>query len=1084
MQRFLQLVFWCALFVICAQTGFAQFYQGTNMEFGKNRIQYREFTWYYYPSKNFDVYYYNGGEAMAQYTFFNAESDLADLQKFFDYSLDERIQILTFINQGEFKQSNLGLLSAEQQNVGGTATILGNKMFVYYQDSYATLHKQIRENIAQVLFSQLMYGGSWKDVLKNATMLSVPEWYEKGIVSYASNGMDTRTDTRVRDLMQNSRFKSLNFYEGDDAREVGKCFWHFISEVYGGNVIPNILYMAQASKSIEGGFMYVLGLNLEQLSMEFRKFYLDRASAFRNEVIPGVEPMPYNVSDSAFKAWRMQQTLMGDVEVKYKKRYHYSHFTLSPDQKHVAYVTHEMGQFRIWLYSIETKTTECILKRDYLMDRPADETYPVLAWHPSSEILTYTYEERANVWMGNYQLTEQEHTLRELHHLDKILDMEYSPDGKRLIMSAVRIGQTDLYLFQTLGSNQEQLTFDPWDDMHPTFIDGGERILFSSNRTDDTLRTDLDMAPMRAEKDVYIFDLNKRSKYLKRITDTPADEDYPEEFAKNQFTFLSNETGVYNQAIAVVDSAISTIDTTIHYRYFTRITPISSYHRDVLESEYDPQSNTWLQVFERNNQPHVFISSMHQVTREQSLERVLDSIPAKIQGASLQEYAIKKREGEVNIRQYVFEDEEKNYTYEKEIARIQPAQETTTADTALALSRPLTYRLNFAADRVVAQLSNNFFNPVYQNYTGSSPSSISPGLSGTTQFGITDLFEDYRIVGGVRTNFGIDNSEYGVSFERLRDRWDRKIVFSRQSQRIQQGFSVYKLISNDIAYTVKYPFSEVFSFRLRGDYRLDRLITQSNDLQTLDAGNQTEVNLSVKSELVFDNTMSLGLNLYRGTRWKVWAERYQKADIQNLTDLNVVGFDFRHYQKIHRSLIAAIRFAGVTSFGDYKIINYFGGVDNWIFQRVDNSTPISTSEPYRFQSFVGPMRGFYVNARNGNTAAVINAEVRWPVFRYLMKTPIKSDFLQTFQLVGFCDVGSAWTGWNPYNNQNLFNQTIVTQNPITVTISNNREPIVAGYGFGMHARLLGYFVRADWAWGVDDGRVLPRVFHLSLNLDF
>ncbi|MFO5527212.1 MAG: hypothetical protein ACLBM1_05160, partial [Cuspidothrix sp.] len=111
---------------------------------------------------NFDVYYYNGGEAMAQYTFFNAESDLADLQKFFDYSLDERIQILTFINQGEFKQSNLGLLSAEQQNVGGTATILGNKMFVYYQDSYATLHKQIRENIAQVLFSQLMYGGSWK----------------------------------------------------------------------------------------------------------------------------------------------------------------------------------------------------------------------------------------------------------------------------------------------------------------------------------------------------------------------------------------------------------------------------------------------------------------------------------------------------------------------------------------------------------------------------------------------------------------------------------------------------------------------------------------------------------------------------------------------------------------------------------------------------------------------------------------------------------------------------------------------------------------------------------------------------------
>lgn len=1084
MRQFLQFALFLLLYVLLAHSASAQFYQGTNMEFGKNRVQYREFSWYYYPSKNFDVYYYNGGESMAQYVYLHAESDLNDLQKYFDYSLDERIQILTFINQGEFRQSNLGLLSAEQQNVGGTATILGNKMFLYYQDSHATLHKQMRENIAQVLFAQLMYGGSWKDVLKNATLLSVPEWYEKGIISYAANGMDARSEARVRDLMHNGKFRSLNFFEGEDARELGLGFWHFITEVYGGNVIPNILYMAQASKSIEGGFMYVLGLNLEQLSSEFKRFYLDRAMANRNEVIPGVEPMPYGVSDEEFKKWRQQQSWMGDLQVKSKSKYHYSHFTLSPDAKHIAYVTHEMGQFRIWIYNSDSQKALCILKRDYLMDRPADETYPVLAWHPSGEILTYAYEERANVWMGNYQLSKDEHTLRELHHLDKILDMEYSPDGKRIIMSAVRIGQTDLYLYQTLGSNQEQLTFDPWDDLHPTFIDGGERVIFSSNRSDDTLRSDVEMTAMRDKKDVYIFDLTHRSKFLKRITDTPADEDFPEELGTNQYTFLSNESGVYNKSLAVVDSAISAVDTTIHYRYFTRITPLSSYRRDVLEAEYFPQSNTWFEVFELNNQPHVFVSNMHSAMESFKADSPGDTASTNTPEYLLQQYTVKQRTGEVNIRQYTFEDEEKNYTYEKEIARIQPAQGEAVSDTVITIPRPITYRLNFATDRVVAQLSNNFFNPVYQNYTGSSPSSISPGLSGTTQFGITDLFEDYRIVGGVRTNFGIDNSEYGVSFEKLKDRWDRKWVFSRQSQRIQQGFSVYKLISNDVAFTMKYPFNEVFSFRVRSDYRLDRLITQSNDLQTLDAANQNEINLSVKSELVFDNTISLGLNLYRGTRWKIWAERFQKADIQNLTDLNVIGFDFRYYQKIHRSLIAAVRFAGVSSFGDYKIINYFGGVDNWIFQRVDQSTPISTTEPYRFQSFVGPMRGFYVNARNGNTAAVINAEIRWPLFRYLMKSPIKSDFLQTFQLVGFFDVGSAWTGWNPYNNQNLFNQTVVTQNPVTVTISNNREPIVAGYGFGMHARLLGYFVRADWAWGIDDGRVLPRVFHLSLNLDF
>ncbi|MFT6410835.1 MAG: hypothetical protein ACJA15_001659, partial [Flavobacteriales bacterium] len=48
----------------------------------------------------------------------------------------------------------------------------------------------------------------------------------------------------------------------------------------------------------------------------------------------------------------------------------------------------------------------------------------------------------------------------------------------------------------------------------------------------------------------------------------------------------------------------------------------------------------------------------------------------------------------------------------------------------------------------------------------------------------------------------------------------------------------------------------------------------------------------------------------------------------------------------------------------------------------------------------------------------------------------------------------------------------------------NREPIIWGYGFGLRSRLLGYFVRADWAWGVDDGMIMDRVFSISLSTDF
>jgi hypothetical protein len=32
--------------------------------------------------------------------------------------------------------------------------------------------------------------------------------------------------------------------------------------------------------------------------------------------------------------------------------------------------------------------------------------------------------------------------------------------------------------------------------------------------------------------------------------------------------------------------------------------------------------------------------------------------------------------------------------------------------------------------------------------------------------------------------------------------------------------------------------------------------------------------------------------------------------------------------------------------------------------------------------------------------------------------------------------------------------------------------------------LLGYFMRFDWAWGIENRQVLPHVFYFSMSLDF
>ena len=244
-------------------------------------------------------------------------------------------------------------------------------------------------------------------------------------------------------------------------------------------------------------------------------------------------------------------------------------------------------------------------------------------------------------------------------------------------------------------------------------------------------------------------------------------------------------------------------------------------------------------------------------------------------------------------------------------------------------------------------------------------------------------------------------------------------------------------------------------------------------------------------EYIFDNTHSLGKNLYSGTRYKFFGELYQQVN-GNFDNLAIIGVDFRNYFKIHRNLIWANRFAASTNFGSSRLIYYLGGVDNWT-----NVTPLKTptfiplseirideSKNYVYQTVATNMRGFSQNIRNGTSFALINSEIRWPVIKYLANFPISNSFLENFQVVGFFDIGTAWSGPHPWAKQNAYDNDIIERNPITIIIDANRDPIVAGYGFGVRSQLFGYFIRLDWAWGIENYQLLPRVFYLSLSLDF
>ncbi|NJN77319.1 MAG: hypothetical protein HC803_02500 [Saprospiraceae bacterium] len=202
--------------------------------------------------------------------------------------------------------------------------------------------------------------------------------------------------------------------------------------------------------------------------------------------------------------------------------------------------------------------------------------------------------------------------------------------------------------------------------------------------------------------------------------------------------------------------------------------------------------------------------------------------------------------------------------------------------------------------------------------------------------------------------------------------------------------------------------------------------------------------------------------------------------------LGIVGLDARHYQKLDRHSILAVRLSAATSFGNEKMLYYLGGTDNWLFPRFEENIPVDPTVGYAYQALATNLRGFNSNIRNGNSFAVANFELRVPIFSYFTRRPIKSTFIRNFQVVGFFDTGTAWIGLSPFNDDNPLNTVIIQgqNSPISVKVNYFRNPIVSGYGVGFRSTVFGYFVRLDFARGIETGVLQDRRIHLSLGTDF
>ena len=1192
--------------------------QTSRVEFGKNRVQYhRDFDeWEKYESDNFITYWYGNNQGVGQAVVQLAEYDFAYIQKMLESRMNEKVQLITYRDITDVKQSNIGAeevfelrgnqsLNANTSYISGTeAKFLGNKAFVYYTGDHNDLRRQVREAMASVYIEQLLYGSSVQEVVQNAVLLNLPAWFKPGLVAYLGQDWNTELDDQLRDLMASGEYEDFEDLAADYPRLAGHSFWYYIAENLGKPTVSNLLYLTRINRSVENGFLYVLGSNYDTVLFNWLDFYRNR----------------YN-TDS-----RGRNTPIDDaLTIKNKKQLPITQVKVSPDGKKVAYVLNEIGKYKVYLQDIDTGERELLLKggqRNLL--QATDYAYPIVDFSPTNQEVAIMYENRDQPKLLLYDLNTGEKTVDILGiRLDRVLTMAYDSPNTFLI-SAMADGFTDIYTYYPASRQAAKITNDHWDDLDPVPVNvrGRRGVVFASNRPDTSLLAQkLDTLLPIGTYDLFYYDLEGKPGELVRVTDTPlADERDPAPIDGEHFAYVSDANGIYNRYQAHLEEYIHHYEQTIYLEDGTEIVlhgdstlekldtalidsivinPVikeravteatTNYGTNILTLDASGKlpvgiesvlvdGTTYLRRFTFdttatvNLTPTVYRQTSYRAAGQrvpqftnstaQPVDRVMrpnrinpeqaadeegllfqtrftdpavtpsveegaaeddtpvedllnvpatadaprpapatpDSTgtrpPLTVVGARIPERIRRARQGEGVSPRITAVRSERPAPELNRIYRFRPGRVTAYRNT---------FRVNYVKTTADNEPLFNGMNAFAANPDGYTRQPVGLLFKGS----VVDLMEDYVIEGGVRIPTTFNGTEYFLTGSDVGRRLDRIYTVYRRNRRDQQGIYLNSTIFNQARiveentlmaqYGVRYPLDIFRSLRATATLRRDRVQTVATSEPALRPEPLSTERIGLRLEYVFDNTLPLGTNLLMGSRYKLYGDVFKSFNLsfdEGVSSefepglLGIVGIDARHYQRILKRSIVALRVAGATNFGRQKILYYLGGADNSIDPNNFNQRiPTPTSGDFVFQDLANPLRGFDVNIRNGGTYALANAELRVPVFNYLFNN-LRSAFLRDFQLVSFFDVGTAWSGSSPFDEDNPVNiteypdQTAEGYSPVRVRVRRFREPIVYGYGAGVRTSIFGYFIRADYGWGVETGIRQPGKIHVSLGLDF
>jgi len=1089
--------------------------------FGKNRIQYRQFDWVYLSGENFDVYYYDSRKAVATDALQYLESEFDRITDLIGYPPYFKTKVFIYNSLTDLRQSNVGL-NHTYFNVGGETEFIKPYVEVAHMGTAQEFKEELLYQISDLMLNEMMFGGNLKDMFQSSILMNLPDWFVKGASMYVAKGWSAEMDDYIRQLIRTRKARRATKLSGREAALVGQSIWNFIAEKYGKSSVANILNYTRVTRNEEKSVLITLGITFRQLLAEWQKYYGDMESTLAQSYVTPKDSLSFTKRHNA-------TTQFTTVKV-------------SPDGQYIAYAENDRGRYIVKVRTLRNGREKTILSGgSKVINQRVDYRLPIMAWS-DDHTLGVIGVKNGNYVFWLYDLSTKTKLPRELEKFSNIRSMEFSSNGRLVILSADFEGKSDLFLLSTRRDRVRRLTNDLYDDLDPSFIPNTNRIIFSSNRTSDTVRT---IAQPHFEKltdnyNLFIFDLDSTNLLLKRVTHTLSKDYSPKALDEDNFYYLSDQRGItnlfrYNKATGIY-SQITNFATGIkeYDLSFSTNTLALITNKNLKENIFvDRNFNINRQIFtpptrrKELQQARVIREKRKQEDKENKSMSIKDLLNARLRQAQTPKDSTivpsdttavrvpadtvkqqtpppphdttvtptdsskvattppqQKDKDVVNTDNYVFEDEavKQNQPSESFLTRYVKARDKS------RVTGPFPYETKFSANNLVTSLVVDQLRGV--------------GISIETQ--MNDMLESYRFYGGIMTTIDLRSGDAYAEFQYLKSLVDLSARFERKAIRWEaepadnaSESNLYHYSINRFEIAASLPISERIRFTVKPFGAMARSVELGATDYPTAPPSATPVNnfyAGVKSEVVYDNSITTGLNLIEGTRGKISFQHYQGVQDANLS-FSQASVDLRHYQKIYKEIVFAVRgFAG-TFFGQSPKTYLLGGMDNWLFNKayVDGKTSKGEPNPLGypgvnqdllFVEFATSLRGFNYATLFGNTVMMANAELRVPLIRALSNGPISSNFLRNMQFIAFYDIGTAWSGKPPFTSENSVSYQEVVSGPFTAQIKNYLNPWLYSYGVGMRTVLLGYYVKADLGWPVENYQVGKPKLQVTLGFDF